>query len=258
MWLPLVLLQAAQPLPPPSGEVPPVPQPSVTSESAVPPPAAPPVQPAPPAGTAVYPYPYPYPYAQPGYGYPPYAAPPSPPQPAPSPQPPKPPSWMGTLTFGLGFIHNSDEVRLLEQDGYHMDARAWLQLDAAAMLGEHFGLGGWAAVTGNSWGDEAGGPDLTQVVYFLGPHLPIVAGSPTVSFVVNPRVGIARGSLYFSTNQDSQTVPAYGMDFAVLWRSAHIGLTFGVLFAPADSPADLGRHYDMGSYNLGVTGVIDG
>ncbi len=259
MWLPLILMQAGAPALPPTAQLPPAPPaPASAQPSTTPPPAASP---------APYPYPYPYAYPPPGpypYGtqpsYPPgYAWPAAPPPtPAPPPEPRKPPSWMGTVTFGVGFIHKSDEVQLLEQDGYGMDARVWFQLDAAAMLGEHVGLGGWAAIAGNSWSAVNGGPDLTQVVYFIGPHVPIVVGSHDFSFVLSPRLGLAYGSLYFAHNERSQTVPAWGCDMGLLWRGGHIGMTFGFLYAPADPPGDLGRHYDLGSINFGITGVIDG
>ncbi len=165
---------------------------------------------------------------------------------------------MATLSLGFGILHGSEQRTLLREDGYPMTGRLHLEANADYMLGPHAGVGGWGAFATSSWRSDNGGPELTQNVWFGGVNVPIVLGSSAVSFILRPKLGFANGTLGFTPHASSQTVPAYGIDLSLLSRVGHLGLTIGDLFVPAGPPGAVGRHYDLGSFNICLTGVIDG
>jgi hypothetical protein len=166
--------------------------------------------------------------------------------------------WFGRVSVGGGFFFSTDQTRMMAKENYTLRGRLWLGTDAAWMATRYIGLGVFGAAALSSSEPKQGGPTLTDEAYMVGAQLPLVLGNEHVWFATTPRAGICWGYLGFTDHINSMVALTYGMDFSLLIRKAHIGISTGLQSAPTVVPGRLGRHYDLGGYYVLLTGVFDG
>jgi len=244
--------QQPAPAPPPAPSAGPVP-------SAAPgPPAAPPAPAAAPA-----PYPYRYPQYPPPAGPEPESAQPPPPEEE------REMKWFARFEMDFGGRGLLENNRLLTEVGYS-SFKLWAQFDGAYMVHPRVGVGGFLGM--NRRASDPGGltRGLNTYSFYLGAQAPIhLWGERAYTFQFTPRLGFLGGAVTSddddfddfndgSNDSRAQYTAIFGGVVSFQSFTYHMGVSAGLLFAPAGRPGEAGRPHDFGGLFLGINTTLDG
>jgi hypothetical protein len=162
---------------------------------------------------------------------------------------------LARLSVGALATAPSEHREALRADGYELGTAVMLQADVGFLLGRHMAVGVFGAYSGGGAGQTSrDSPDLSRHNAFVGLEAPILWQEGSALFAITPRAGAGYGWLHYGEGS-AQRAFAYGADASVmLARTAFVvGLSAGVLWAPASPPGELGRPYNFGGLYLALT-----
>jgi hypothetical protein len=138
----------------------------------------------------------------------------------------------------------------MDKEGYDADPEIWLGAAAGYALGSVVALGAFGQMSfGGSSGPDGStaSPDYVRRTYVLGLQAPLLVYDRWIRMAIAPRLGVAFGSESFGGRADTHAGVAYGGEFSLVGKSAHVGGAVGVLSAPTAPPGQAGRDNQMGS-----------